>query len=153
MAEIEMRKYSNYMILPESRLILECCKGQASVEDAVSMKKTELADELYSPDYNIVVDFREFETTLDATTKESTENFFDFLKELNINSKIAILTTAPHQVVISIMLKELGAVQRSLRIEVFSTLEAAARYLGIPGGKLDFIKNKILELSRNTSCG
>ena len=47
-----MKKYANHMILPEFRLILECCKGQASVEDAIHMKKDELSDRLYNPNYN-----------------------------------------------------------------------------------------------------
>jgi hypothetical protein len=95
-----MTSHANYMILPELRLILECCKGQASVEDAIYMKKTELADNLYNPDYNIIVDFQEFETFLDSTVNASTASFYEFLKGLDLKSKIAILTAAPHQVVI-----------------------------------------------------
>lgn len=67
-----MTKHANYMILPEFRLILECCKGQASVEDAISMKKT------------------------------------------------------------------------------FSTVQAATKFLGIPGEVLDLINNKIIELNKKT---
>lgn len=146
-----MRKYANYMILPKFRLILECCKGQASVEDAIQMKKTEVSDELYNPNYNICVDFREFETILNSSVRESTINFFNFLKELKINSYIAILTTAPHQVVISVMLKELSSSFGSMKIDAFSTLKAAIRFLGIPIESLDFINSKILELNRKTA--
>ena len=46
------------MILPELRLIIECCKGQASVEDAINMKKDELVDNSYNLNYNIIVDFQ-----------------------------------------------------------------------------------------------
>ena len=146
-----MNKYANYMILPEFRLILECCKGQASVEDAVFMKKTELSDNLYNPDYNIIVDFQEFETFLDSTINESTINFYNFLKELDINSKIAILTAEPHQVVISLILKGLYADSGTFKIEVFSTVEAAIRFLGFPIENFDKINNKIIELNKNTA--
>lgn len=146
-----MEKYANYMILPEFRLILECCKGQASVEDAVSMKKTELSDNLYNPDYNIIVDFQEFETFLDSTINESTINFYNFLKALDIKIKIAILTAEPPQVVISVILKGLSTNSETFKIEVFSTVDAALRFLGIPIDNFDLINNKILELNKNTA--
>lgn len=146
-----MKKFANYMILPEYRLILECCKGQASVEDAIFMKKTELSDSLYNPNYNILVDFKEFETFLDSTIKESTINFYNFLKELGINSKISILTAEPHQVVISVILKGLNTNLGNIKIEVFSTLEAALRFLGFPFENFDSINNKIIELNKNTT--
>jgi hypothetical protein len=146
-----MKKYANYMILPQFSLILECCKGQASVEDAICMKKTELSDNLYNPNYNIIVDFQEFETFLDSTINESTINFYNFLKELDINSTIAILTAEPHQVVISVILKELNTNFGSFKIEVFSTIDAAIRFLGFPIEYFDLINNKIMELNKNTA--
>jgi hypothetical protein len=146
-----MKRYANYMILPEFRLILECCKGQASVEDAIYMKKTELSDNLYNPNYNIIVDFQEFDTFLDSTINESTINFYNFLKELDINSKIAILTAEPHQVVISLILKELNTNLEAFKIEVFSTVEAAIKFLGFPLENFDLINNKIIELNKNTA--
>jgi hypothetical protein len=146
-----MKKFANYMILPEFRLILECCKGQASVEDAINMKKDELSDTLYNPDYNIIVDFQEFETILDAKTTESILNFFNFLKGLDIKSRIAFLTTEPHQVVISMILKGLSNDFAAFNIEVFSTFEAAITFLGFPFENLDLINNKIMELNKNTA--
>jgi hypothetical protein len=146
-----MKKYANYLILPEFRLILECCKGKASVEDAIYMKKTELSDSLYNPDYDIIVDFQEFETFLDSTINESITSFFNFLKGLEINSKIAILTAEPHQVVISLILRGLSTNLGTFKIEVFSTVEAAIRFLGLPIENFDLINNKIIELNRNTS--
>lgn len=145
-----MKKYANYMILPEFNLILECCKGKASVEDAINMKRAESSDDLYNPNYNIIVDFREFETTLDSKIKKSTTNFFHFLKELNINCKIAILTSEPHQVVISMFLKELSTNLESVKMEVFSTVVGAIRFTGIPTENLDLFNKKIAELNKNT---
>ena len=139
------------MILPEFRLILECCKGEASVEDAVFMKMTELSDSLYNPTYNIIVDFREFVTFLDSKVKEKTIDFYNFLKGLNINSKIAFLTAEPHQVVISLILKELNINSELIKIEVFSTVEAAGRYLGFSDENFALINTKIKELNKNTA--
>jgi hypothetical protein len=145
-----MKKYAKYMILPELALILECCRGQVSVEDAIFMKKTESSDDLYNPVYNIIVDLRAFETILDSTVKESTSKFFHFLKGHNVPGKIAILTAEPHQVVISVFLKELSTSFGPVKMELFSTVEAALRFIGIPSENVDLINNKILEFNKDT---
>ncbi len=79
-----MKESINYIILPELKLILECCKGQASVESIINRKKDELLDELYYPDYNILVDFREFENFNNSTYSHAISDFINFLKQLEI---------------------------------------------------------------------
>jgi len=138
------------MILPEFRLILECCQGNVSVEDAVQMKKDELTDKLYDPGYNIIVDIREFETSIDATISTSISNFHDFLKGLDLKSNVAFLTTKPHQVVFGEILKRLGAGSLFMEIEIFSSPEAAIDFLGYSINDFESIKNKISALSNNT---
>jgi hypothetical protein len=146
-----MKKYANYIILPELRLIIECCKGYASVKDAINMKKDELSDNLYNPNYNIIVDFQEFETFINTTTTESVSNFYNFLKGLGIKSTVAFLTTKPHQVVISEILKGLSNDFLTFKIEIFSTVESAIRFLGFSEDNIDLISNKIIELKKNTA--
>jgi hypothetical protein len=145
-----MKKFVNFMILPEYRLILECCKGKALVEDAISMKKDEIADNLYNPDYNIIIDFREFEGPLEGAFAKSISIFADFLKELDIKSKAAFMTTKPHQVVVSEMLRRLSKDSLSMDIEIFSSPEAAIKFLGYPLTSFDLIKYKIEALNMNT---
>jgi hypothetical protein len=145
-----MRKYANFMILPEFRLILECCKGKTSVEDAIKMKKDELSDILYDPDYNIIVDIREFETSIDATISKSISNFYDFLKVLDIKSKVALLTTKPHQVVFSEILKRLSKDSSKIEIAIFSSPEAAIEFIGFSFNNYDLIKHQIIALNENT---
>jgi hypothetical protein len=145
-----MKKYADYAIMPELGLILECCKGFTSVDDAVRMKKDELANTLYNPAYNIIVDIQDFETNLDATMPESISDFFDFLKGIDLSSRIAFLTTKPHQVVFSEILKGLYKDFSKIEIEVFSTAEAAVRFLGYSADNFDLISTKLTELNKNT---
>lgn len=144
-----MKNFADYMILPEFRLILECCKGNPSVDDAIYMKKTELSDDLYNPGYNIIVDLQELETLPDSSVMESATTFYNFLKDLDIESKVAFLTTEPNQVVISLILKDLNDSYGTMKIEVFSTVEAASRFLDLPVESFGLINNKIIKLRKN----
>jgi hypothetical protein len=145
-----MKKCANFMILPEFRLILECCKGKVSVEDAIMMKQDEISDTLYDPNYNIIVDIREFETSIDSTISNPILRFYNFLKELDIKSKVALLTTKPHQVVFSEILKRLSQDSLTIDIEIFSSPEAAIDFIGFSFNNFDLIKNKITVLNENT---
>ena len=145
-----MKKYANYSIIPELGLILECCKGPTSVEDAVRMKKDEIANNLFNPAYNIIVDIQDFETNLDATMPMSISDFVNFLKEVEVGNRIAILTTKPHQVVFSEILKGLYKDFAKIEIEVFSTAEAAARFLGYSADRFYLINSRLTELNKNT---
>jgi hypothetical protein len=146
-----MKKNVNYMILPEYKLILECCKGQASVEDSIQMKKAELSDKFYNSNYNIIVDFQNFDHYLDQTVFESVGNFFEFLKKSKIENRVAFLTSEPVQVVVGMILKKSNIDSGSMKLEVFSTLEAALIYLGYPVEAFDTITSKIKELNKYTA--
>jgi hypothetical protein len=147
---IAMKRLANYAILPEFGLILECCKGNATVKDSIEMKNNELSDQLYNSSYDIIVDFREFETFLDSSTSKSASDFFAFIKGLDIKGRIAFLTSEPHQVVVSMILKGLSTDSSGITIEVFSTEKAAIRFLGYPAENFDPISHKIRELSNRT---
>ena len=146
-----MKKYANHMILPEFRLILECCKGQASVEDAINMKKDELLDKLYNPNYNIIVDFREFDSFINSSNIRSVSDYINFLKKFDIKSKVALLTTKPHQVIVGQILKELSIKSLAMDIEIFSTLKAAISYLDCPVENYETINRSLIELNKNTA--
>jgi hypothetical protein len=146
---IKMKKNVNYSILPEYKLILECCKGNATVEEAISMKKDELADNFYNSKYNVIVDFRDFTSFVDASSVESVSVFFDFLTKINAKNRVAFLTYSPNQVVISKILKDLC--HDALTIEIFSIVENAIAFLGYLGDELDEIEDKIFELNKNTA--
>ena len=139
------------MIVPEFSLILECCKGNTSVEDAINMKKDEVADNLYNPAYNIIVDIRDFEAPLNSTIAESMAVFSDFINKLLIKGKVAFLTTRPHQVVLSELLKRFIKDSLSLEIKIFSSPEAAIKFLGYPITSFDLIKYNIAALNMNTA--
>lgn len=149
-------KHVNYMILPEHRLILECCKGGATVKDTIAMKKVQIADSFYNPRYNYIVDFRKFESFINSAKLKTIHDLVEFLKGLGMSNKVALLTTKPHQVVVSKHLKELSSNVLSIQFEVFSTLESALKYIyfGSDNSQIleyhTIIENKLIELHSKT---
>jgi hypothetical protein len=145
-----MKKKANYMILPELKLILECFKGDATDDESAQMIMAEVSDPLFNPTYNVIVDFREFETFINNTTFESIAAFVHYLKALKVQNKGAFLTTKPHQVVVVEYLKQLFTQQMHLNIEAFSTIEACIKYLGYSDNDLPEIKRNIEKLNKLT---
>jgi len=144
-----MNFHAGFLILPELQLILECCKGQTTVEDAITMKKLEMAYESYDPDYNIIVDFRPFESAINQNNINRVGDFVQFLKTLDIKTRISFLTTKPHQVIVAEMMKKLTNNCMLADIEVFSTIEAAANFTGVPAEKIGFVDKKLTELNQS----
>jgi archaellum biogenesis ATPase FlaH len=145
-----MNKKANYTILPELKLIIECCKGDATDEESAQMKMAEVLDKNYDPTFNIIVDFREFETFINNTTFESISAFVHFLKALKIQSKVAFLTTKPHQVVVGEYLKELMNQRLDIELGIFSTVDACAEYLGYTENDLPQIRAAIAKTNEIT---
>ena len=143
-----MKKNANYLILPDLKLIIECCKGQANTEDATIMKRDEVADILYNPDFNVIVDLRDLKSIVNTTSVQAMTAFVPFLEGLGIKSKVAFLTTKPNQVVVAEILKNLSK-KLTIDFKTFSTPEAAIKHIGCPGDKYKIVIEKLKELNRN----
>ena len=142
-------KRVNYVILPEHSLMLECCKGPATVADSLDLKKAEMADPLYNPRHNLLVDFREFEPFTKGVHLDTIHNLVGFLQKFELKCKVAMLTTKPSQVVVATTLKDLGKVLEDMEFEVFSTVESAARFAGVTTDAIPEIVSRITELSNS----
>ena len=138
------------MILPELKIVLQCCKGKTAVGEAIIMLKQEISDSLHNPKYNIIVDFREFQVSTENIDTDSIILMVGFLKKLRITSKVAMLTSEPHQVIIAESLKRQCDEIHALTFETFSTLEAAISWVNSMNN-YELIDRKLFELSQNTN--
>jgi hypothetical protein len=139
---------ATYKTLPEYRLILQCCKGLATVDDVIRMMQKLLADKLYNPAYNIIVDFRTFESFISNSKVSSIYGFIDYLKEKGVEGKVAFLTTQPHQVIVAEIVKKLSANALPIHFETFSTLEACLAFIGCLPNIQEHINKELLAMSR-----
>jgi hypothetical protein len=145
-----MRRLTNYKILPELKLILECCKGKAQVIDAIDLKKEELLDRDFDPNYNVIVDFREFEIQFKSDVENKIIDFVEFLKGTKTQCRVSLLTDKPNQAVLSQLLKEFGSAL-PINFEIFSTLDGAVLFVKQTMNQFDLINTALEELNRNTA--
>lgn len=142
----KMKNQADFVIIPECKLIIECCKGIVTLEDSLNLKIEELSDPQYNPTYNVIVDLQEVEIPLDSNPNEQITFFANYIKPLSLNCKVAFLTNEPHQVVIGEMLKQMTYEEPDVHIEIFSTLKAAINFLGLSNDKFDSISERLIEL-------
>jgi hypothetical protein len=146
-----MKKFINYIIIPELKIIVECYKGQFTSVDGINYKKTLYKDKDYNPAYNMITDLRELEmhVKVEDDIKELT-TYFDFLKTTAVERKVALITNKPNQAVLAHLFKELAR-NSIIEYEVFSTLEAAIGFVGLALNQSDTINQALVYLSDNTS--
>jgi hypothetical protein len=146
-----MKKFVNYSIIPELKIIVECYKGQFTSVDGINYKKNLYQDKDYNPAYNMITDLRELEmhVKVEDDIKELT-TYFDFLKTTAVERKVALITSKPNQAVLAHLFKELAR-NSIIEYEVFSTLEAAIGFVGLALNQSDTINQALVYLNDNTS--
>ncbi len=120
---------SGYCILEDKSLILECYKGEFTVDELIAIKKRIKQDSDYDPNFNVIQDiseaifqfpFNELNRLIELSSEE--QNI--------IHRRSCMLTTTPNQVVMSLgydMLKK----DLPVYIHVCSTLEEALHVVGV----------------------
>lgn len=131
-----------YKILTEIPVIVEYYEGLITLNDLIEFEIREMNDENYSPDLNTITDLRN--AKLSALDYEVNE-FVNFLKQTKGivgNRKVAIITNTPDQVAIT-SLYSMYTKDLPIKNEVFSTIEAAISWLGLPVSLFKLIKDNI----------
>ena len=118
-----------YRIFPELHLWVEHYSGTVSVEEIINQRKRVVEAPNYQAEYNAIADFRE--AILPFKLSEL-RKFIELLREnvsMRGNRKVGILTNTPQQVAIS-ELYRLNVGELPMKVEIFSTVEAASRFIG-----------------------
>jgi hypothetical protein len=125
-----MNIIAKYKILPDLRLIIEVFCGNISFEDAIEMKKREIQDKDYNPNFNFIVSTVDVDISFD---EKLVRKYIDIIKD---NPKIigkrrsALITATPTQVAMTI-LYELALKDLPMNFKIVSTLQAAIEWVGL----------------------
>jgi hypothetical protein len=143
-----MNNFMNHKIIPEKKLILEYYSGNISVQDLISNKIIISKEKEYSPNYNVIHDFRDAKLLI---AEKEGKHFYDFLKnEKNFYKKrrVAHLTQTPDQVATTTQFT-LMVGETSVEINTFSTLKAALTWVRLSTEDYDLIGTYLNEIKIN----
>jgi hypothetical protein len=141
-----IEKLVNFIIIPEIKIIVECYKGCLSDEEVLNHKAAMYNDNQYDPAFNVITDIRELEMQVQADDDiKKLSEFIDFLKNTPVGRRGALLTSKPNQAVLAQLFKELAR-NTVIEYEVFSTLDAAMIYVGIPLSNFNIVNDALENL-------
>jgi|GEM_PF-1277514 len=138
--------FANYEIIPELGLITESYTGITNISDVIRVREKFNDDENYSSSFNRLTDFR---NTRLKMNHDDIMSFIKYSRDKMVDGDIirhsAILTSTPNETAISYLLriKQNGL---PFLIEVYSTVEAALRWIKVPQDK-KYIVEAALERS------
>ncbi|MBN1597507.1 MAG: hypothetical protein JW894_04395 [Bacteroidales bacterium] len=133
-----MDKILKYLIYEEHKLIIEFASGKIDLIDFIELKKSEISDPRYNPNYDFIVDIRNADIEVLNNVEVEISKYVDFAKStpnLLSNRKSALITNTPLQVVAMTLYKYFGSLP--MRLEIFTTYEAALNWLGRNDFKVD----------------
>ncbi len=119
-----------YKIIPDKRLIIEYFEGILTLDEILKFVRCIKMDKNFDTSFNSLIDLSDMEMEVSAKEVEKYVNYLKKNKSLMGNRKLAMITKTPEHVVIATLYKLLGK-DLPLNIKVFSTFEAAIRWLGV----------------------
>jgi hypothetical protein len=142
-----MLKKVFFKILPEEQLIIEYFSGSVSWHDLVEMKRLEVSEPNYNPNFNVITDIREAVLNLEAL--DEIESYLDFLKsnQKSVGTrKTAILTDNSEQVIHSELLRVMKN-DLPINIKTVSTYQAVFEWVEILPKDRERIENYLENLT------
>ena len=145
-------KYLAYKIIPDLKLILEYYSGSVKGDDAIKLRTIQKDDSNYNSEFNVLIDFRDLILNWTDKSDEALARFIKFMKKnstLISRRKSSILVTKPAHAVLSTFLTEYYD-KFPMRMDSFSTMEAALENIDIPNGSFQRVIEEIEKIKNDT---
>jgi hypothetical protein len=125
-----MESILKYRFDHENKLIIESYRGTVGLMHFIEYEKEKTNNPEYNDSYSLFIDIREaiFQFSYEEK-KIFYKTIMDIASKMNMNRKCAFLTTNPLEVASSVLFKLRAMRLTSLKVEVFSTEEAALNWL------------------------
>lgn len=129
---------SNYIILKEHNLIVECHSGILDADSFIEFKKSITLDPLFLPSLNYFVHLKKVTFSINLEDVDKYVRFLDANSKVFGNRRVALITNTPNQVVSATMFKMMQQ-NKSQSVEIFSTNENALEWLNSNLNKDDIL--------------
>ncbi len=119
---------SNYKILKDYNLIIECHSGFLNADSFIAFKKSITLDPFFLPSLNYFVHLKNVTFSKNLEDIDKYVHFLDTNSKVYGNRRVAVITNTPNQVVATTMFKMIQQ-NKSQSVELFSTNESALKWL------------------------
>ncbi|MDF1516917.1 MAG: hypothetical protein RQ864_01750 [Lutibacter sp.] len=119
---------SNYIILKDLNLLIECHSGSLDLNSYIDFVKSTTLDPLFSKNMNYFIDLCNVVVTASIDDIKLYNNFTNDNLQCDRKRRVALLTNSPNQMVFATLFKNSNT-QKLKEIEVFSTKESALEWL------------------------
>lgn len=129
---------SNYIILKEFNLLIECHSGNLDLDSYIDFVKKTTLDPLFSKNMNYFIDLSDVVITASIDDIKIYNNFTEDHFQSDRKRRVALLTSSPNQMVFATLFKESNK-QKLKEIEIFSTQESALEWLNSSLDKIEIL--------------
>lgn len=133
-----MGKYTSYKILPEFKLIICNYQGDISVKDVMQLTQTFVGDELFDPEFNVLIDFRKSLAIGFGMDIPDYVNFFKKTVILKGKVMVGILYSTPNQEFLLKIYKGFSRLM-NLEIEYFKQVEPCLDWMRFSPNEADLV--------------
>ena len=135
----------HYKIIPGKRLIIEYFIGSLTLEEMFQFVETVKNEKDYDKTFNSLIDLNEVKLNISIKDIQKYVEYLNGDASVLGSRKLAIITKTPDHVVTG-TLYQLLSENLPMNIRVFSTFEAAVRWLGLHSFTIDDYTNIVKEL-------
>ena len=119
---------SNYIILKEFNLLIECHSGNLDLKSYIEFVNRTTLDPLFSKNMNYFIDLCNVVVTASLDDIQIYNNYIEDNFQCDRKRRVALLTNSPNQMVFATLFKNSNT-QKLKEIEVFSTKESAIKWI------------------------
>lgn len=125
-----MIKSTQYRILSELKIMVEYFSLETSLKDKIEHRKRVIQDQYFNPNYNFITDFRDTHINFSVDDVSAYIEFATNATKMHGDRRSAILTNTPNQTIFT-SLYILEVQNSPSHVEIFSTMDAALRWVGL----------------------
>jgi hypothetical protein len=119
---------SNFIILKDFNLLIECHSGNLDLKSYIDFVKRTTLDPLFSKNMNYFIDLCNVVVTASIDDIIIYNNFINDNFQCDKKRRVALLTSSPNQMVFATLFKNSNT-QKLKEVEVFSTKESALNWI------------------------
>lgn len=142
-----MEKYLSYTIISELKLVICNYQGEISIKEVTQLTLTFIADPLFNPDFNVLLDFR---NSAAIGFRVDITDYVDFLRKtisFKKKVKLGIVYSTPNQEFLLKFYKTFGKFL-NLEIEYFRQLDQYFEWMQFPDEEKQQIMDSLQSMKK-----